>query len=82
VKIGQYLRERYWWFYPKNPKNGILRSNTVDRCIDSLALISGQLWPSDGRPDFIQPRIFKVTQPLDGVIVSIIFDRFDLKHKF
>jgi hypothetical protein len=62
------LRKRYQEFYPKNPKNAILRSSNVDRVIDTMALVSGQLWPPNNKSDWIQPRIFQMPMPFDGVL--------------
>ncbi len=68
VNIGRYLRTRYQKFYPKNPKNAILRSSNVDRVIDTISLVSGQLWPPNNESNWIQPRIFHMPLPFDGVM--------------
>jgi hypothetical protein len=38
-----------------------------------MALVSGQLWPPNGRSNWIQPRIFMAAMPLDGVIIYQVF---------
>jgi len=67
--MGKYIRNKYQDFYPDNSKNAILRSVNVDRCLDTIALVSNQLWSSNEKENWTQPRIFASPLPLDGVII-------------
>jgi len=70
VNMEKFIRSRYENFYPKdNSKNAILHSVDVDRCLDTMALVSGQLWPPENRENWTQPRIFASPLPLDGVFI-------------
>lgn len=67
-EIGKYLKEKYKSFYPQNnSKAAHLQSSDVDRCLDSIAVISKVLWPPQEGPNWFQPRIFTIPQPLDTV---------------
>ncbi len=62
------MRGRYQEFYPKNSKNAILRSSNVDRVLDTISLVGGQLWPPTGECNWTQPRVFHLPMPFDGVL--------------
>ncbi|CAG2121839.1 unnamed protein product, partial [Medioppia subpectinata] len=67
--MGKYYKQRYGKFITANPKRAYLRGSAAQRCIDTLSIVTKQLWPQDSdEKKQWQPMIFSLPQKIDSIL--------------
>lgn len=65
--IGRLLRARYGsWVTNQNRSTTMLRSSAAQRCMDTVQLVAGQLWPDKAMNE--RPSLYSVPKAVDSVL--------------